>query len=340
MEVVEPDAENGHAHISVDSPRSSQVSNGSISSNHANGLAMPTTDDGDLSLSRSEFVESVVCAERFLEMDNDSPRSSITETASNGKSALRLSVGSSQNHPDQSPLSAPVAIVKPEDIDVRMRTAAVMLAQLYHHQNTQSTHKVPLKSQPRFDEIRARLIQEMMDLESVRLGSLQNRLGDLSLKDMTAAPGFVSQSPPSLSRLDHEDPSAAVFKEPWSVKRERIRMASPYGSLPNWQLLSVIVKTGADLRQEQLALQLIDEMSSIWKKDGVPVWVYEYACFFRKVLTWNSFKILIMSDQSGLIETIQDAISVHSIKKQGTKKLKNDQKAFTLFDYFCQVSQT
>lgn len=37
---------------------------------------------------------------------------------------------------------------------------------------------------------------------------------------------------------------------------KRIRESSPYGHLPNWRLLSVIVKCGDDLRQELLAYQV------------------------------------------------------------------------------------
>lgn len=67
--------------------------------------------------------------------------------------------------------------------------------------------------------------------------------------------------------------SAAVFAEDWEEKKARIRAASPYGHLPNWRLISVIVKNGADLRQEQFAIQLIREMQRIWQDNGVDVWV-------------------------------------------------------------------
>ena len=52
---------------------------------------------------------------------------------------------------------------------------------------------------------------------------------------------------------DRDDPSAAVFGEAWETKKERIRKSSPYGWMKNWDLVSVIVKTGADLRQEAFA---------------------------------------------------------------------------------------
>ncbi|CAJ0767715.1 9019_t:CDS:2, partial [Entrophospora sp. SA101] len=113
-----------------------------------------------------------------------------------------------------------------------------------------------------------------------------------------------------------------IFNE---MMRERIRKASPFGNHPNWRLFSVIVKTGADLRQEQLACQLIKEMERIWQKDHVNVWVKYY-------------RVLVTSDHSGLIETIQNSISIHSIKKDAYAKRLNEKGfVFTLFDYFVKT---
>lgn len=44
-------------------------------------------------------------------------------------------------------------------------------------------------------------------------------------------------------------------------------------STANWDCVSVIVKTGGDLRQEQLAVQLIQEFEKIWKEEGCACWV-------------------------------------------------------------------
>lgn len=53
------------------------------------------------------------------------------------------------------------------------------------------------------------------------------------------------------SNFQHDplDPSAAALKEPFAEKERKIREASPYGHLPNWRLLPVIIKCGDDLRQ-------------------------------------------------------------------------------------------
>ncbi|KAK3322579.1 kinase-like domain-containing protein [Apodospora peruviana] len=104
---------------------------------------------------------------------------------------------------------------------------------------------------------------------------------------------------------DRDDPSAAVFGEAWEMKKERIRKSSPYGWMKNWDLVSVIVKTGADLRQEAFACQLILVCHRIWESAGVPVWV-------------KLMRILVTGESSGLIETIANGVSLHSIKRSLT----------------------
>lgn len=104
---------------------------------------------------------------------------------------------------------------------------------------------------------------------------------------------------------DRDDPSAAVFGEAWHAKKERIRNTSPYGWMKNWDLLSVIVKTGSDLRQEAFACQLIHVCHKIWVDAKVNVWV-------------KLMKILVTGEASGLIETITNGVSLHSIRRSLT----------------------
>ncbi len=71
-----------------------------------------------------------------------------------------------------------------------------------------------------------------------------------------------------------------AFGENWASKRSRIREASPFGSLPGWDLISLIAKSNDDLRQEVCALQLIQlfqhgfeeaGLDVLWLKVGSPV---------------------------------------------------------------------
>ncbi|NWR40303.1 PI4KB kinase, partial [Tachuris rubrigastra] len=119
---------------------------------------------------------------------------------------------------------------------------------------------------------------------------------------------------PTSFRRDPEDPSAVALKEPWQEKVRRIREGSPYGHLPSWRLLSVIVKCGDDLRQELLAFQVLKQLQSIWEQERVPLWIKPY-------------KILVISADSGMIEPVVNAVSIHQIKKQSL---------LSLLDYFLQ----
>ena len=51
-----------------------------------------------------------------------------------------------------------------------------------------------------------------------------------------------------------------------------------------------------------------------------------------------SMRILVTSDNSGLIETVRNTISIHSIKKDAyARRLNEVGVVFTLYDYFQQV---
>lgn len=119
---------------------------------------------------------------------------------------------------------------------------------------------------------------------------------------------------PTTFKKDPEDPSAVALKEPWQEKVQRIREGSPYGHIPNWRLLSVIVKCGDDLRQELLAFQVLKQLQSIWEQERVPLWIKPY-------------KILVISSDSGMIEPVVNAVSIHQVKKQSQ---------LSLLDYFLQ----
>ncbi|KAJ3072875.1 Phosphatidylinositol 4-kinase pik1alpha (PI4-kinase)(PtdIns-4-kinase) [Podochytrium sp. JEL0797] len=277
-------------------------------------------------------------------------------------------IGASRSTSSSS-LALTAASTAVDEYTQKMRTAAVMLAQLYQQQATvpsgtssPSGPNSPIAGRKSdvgggagashmkvdFEAIRTRLVQEMSVLEERRLEALEEQRGAervLGLTDGNSFNGSVNVGASSSGvpneggdeavpegieaklqresvKKDKDDPSAAVFKESWDAKCARIRAASPYGKNPTWKMMSVIVKSGSDLRQEVLALQLIKEMQRIWKEENVPVWVHYY-------------RVLVTSHQGGLIETVQNSISVHSIKKEGyNHSLNQPGVAYSLYDYF------
>ncbi|EPQ58102.1 hypothetical protein GLOTRDRAFT_72143 [Gloeophyllum trabeum ATCC 11539] len=223
-------------------------------------------------------------------------------------------------------------ILSLDEYSERMRTAAVMLAQLnanlvrepftvskgpvhpslsgYVSQARTSAGAPVPHSRMRLNPaeaaaIRDRIMREMIALEEERMERMrENREVDGFLSVGSDGGGAKTLEDETIIRreLSRADPSAIVFSESWSAKKSRIRHGSPYGHLANWDCVSVIVKTGGDLRQEQLAVQLIHQFQRIWQEEHCQCWV-------------RYFRILVTGGSSGLVETITDAVSIHSIKK-------------------------
>jgi phosphatidylinositol 4-kinase B len=109
-------------------------------------------------------------------------------------------------------------------------------------------------------------------------------------------------------------PPPVVFRESWVAKQERVRQKSAFGDHPGWKLLAILIKGNDDLRQEQLAAQLIQRMATILACEKVNVWLCPY-------------QIIATTDRGGVIEAIPDTISIDSLKK-------NDPNYTTLNDFF------
>ncbi|KAK1870235.1 hypothetical protein I4F81_012697 [Pyropia yezoensis] len=95
----------------------------------------------------------------------------------------------------------------------------------------------------------------------------------------------------------------AVYGELWAWKEERVLLASPFGKMHGAKLVPFIVKAGDDLRQEQLAIQLIAQFDAIFKEESLDLYL-------------RPFTVMCVSADSGLIETIADAVSLHVLKKR------------------------
>ncbi|KAL2357795.1 phosphatidylinositol 4-kinase-like protein PIK1 [Cryomyces antarcticus] len=247
-----------------------------------------------------------------------------SRSSSPGPRKTTLPLHNRPQGPDQPDFSA---------LATHMRTAAQMLAQL----------ETSGSKRPRVEvaAIKAKIIASMQSLEeqsfymdetTVQGPSFDTIIANANKVGATAEPNSYEDETPEAAtdptltsnpgagaarmendsltsgvqrKGDRDDPSAATFGEEWTAKKERIRRSSPYGGMPNWDLLSVIVKTGADLRQEAFACQLIAVCAKIWADAGVPVWV-------------KRMRILVTGEEGGLIETITNGVSLHSLKRSLT----------------------
>ena len=279
--------------------------------------------------------------------DNATPRSSGAEIARSSSPSRKAAYSAPRMDPqDYSALAT------------HMRTASQMLAQLDATSGKRPKQEVAA--------IRAKIIASMQTLEEQSFdlddGSGQGPTFDLIMAkashaasgsdangtvsdrdlDLEATLDNAANSGAGLARMendiitggvqrkgDRDDPSAAVFGEAWHAKRERIRRSSPYGWMKNWDLVSVIVKTGSDLRQEAFACQIIKVCHKIWVDAEVDVWV-------------KLMRILVTGESSGLIETITNGVSLHSLKRSLTvSSIKSGQnprrKIATLKDHFVKA---
>lgn len=188
----------------------------------------------------------------------------------------------------------------------QMRIASVMLQQLEDSGKSGTEQSV---------SIRNRIIESMI--------SLQDQFDAINYEKLNELKG---NKPDAGERKLEND-----FKlgEEWSLKKARIKKSSIYGHLKNWDLCSVIAKNGDDLPQEAFACQLIIIVSNIWKSKHIQTWT-------------KRMRILVTSANTGLVETIINAISIHSIKKSLTehsiaKGDNNKGRIFTLLDYFSKL---
>ena len=73
--------------------------------------------------------------------------------------------------------------------------------------------------------------------------------------------------------------------------------------LKSWNLIRIMVKANDDVRQEQFAMQLISQIQQIFRMKKLPLWL-------------KTYEILATGPNCGLIEFINDSISIDEIHKK------------------------
>mmetsp|Transcript_59587 Transcript_59587/g.159430 ORF Transcript_59587/g.159430 Transcript_59587/m.159430 type:complete len:749 (-) Transcript_59587:303-2549(-) len=104
---------------------------------------------------------------------------------------------------------------------------------------------------------------------------------------------------------DHPQNHGIFGELTWQEVQARAQANSPFGRSPGWRLYSVIVKTGKGIRQDTLIAQLVAWFQGVWVADDVDVWL-------------RAYQVVEVAADVGLVETITDAVSIHTLK-QNTK---------------------
>lgn len=104
-----------------------------------------------------------------------------------------------------------------------------------------------------------------------------------------------------------------LFKdETWDEVQVRLRKSSKNGALPNWNLISLIVKSSADdVRQEEMAYRLIKWFQRVFTRHDL-----------RK-LWLRPFLILATTHDAGVLEAVPNAISLDALKKSYGSRWKS-----------------
>ena len=100
-----------------------------------------------------------------------------------------------------------------------------------------------------------------------------------------------------------------LFGETFDEMHKRLSHISPYGNLKSFKLFKMIIKSGEDLRQEQFTTQLINEFSQIFALEKLD-------------LVLNKYEIIATGNKVGVIECINDAISIDELHKKTGLSLK------------------
>lgn len=134
--------------------------------------------------------------------------------------------------------------------------------------------------------------ESLPDRDTLRFENLEN----------FTTQGFIEE----YEIIPYQNPNEKTDNDPWGERWEtakaRIKISSPFDMYQTWDAKAFIVKGNDDLRQELLAMQIIKKCKEIFDKANLPLFLRPY-------------EIIIISHNSGIIECIPDAVSIHAIKK-------------------------
>ncbi|CAM9557672.1 unnamed protein product [Chrysoparadoxa australica] len=153
----------------------------------------------------------------------------------------------------------------------------------------------------------------MRDEQFARLEAVQKLFDDGVITEdelravLAADRSFVSALE-AHHHLDLQFCAGLAFGESWAKKKARIKAESPHSKLEGWDITSIIVKSNDDLRQEVLAIQLIELCCRVFAE----------ARLSSLAAAVKPYMIIACGASTGLMQTLTDASSLDSLKKRPT----------------------
>lgn len=106
-----------------------------------------------------------------------------------------------------------------------------------------------------------------------------------------------------IEKIDTNIKPIGIFgRKKFEEVKEEVKEKSMHGSLKQWDIISVIVKSGENIQQEKFASLLMQKFKDIFEECKINCWL-------------RPFMIVATSPIGGIVETITDAISIDRLKK-------------------------
>ncbi|CAD8075160.1 unnamed protein product [Paramecium sonneborni] len=128
---------------------------------------------------------------------------------------------------------------------------------------------------------------------------------DLQISDLLQSPKQQTQS---VSYIQNKTNSKLnPWGEDWQDKFQRIKQQSIFKNFDSLRIRVIMVKGGDDLRQELLIMQVIQKMNEIFRSAQLNLYLKPY-------------EIIVVSENSGILEFVQNTISMDGLKKYLVKQ--------------------
>mmetsp|Transcript_31235 Transcript_31235/g.81022 ORF Transcript_31235/g.81022 Transcript_31235/m.81022 type:complete len:664 (-) Transcript_31235:188-2179(-) len=112
---------------------------------------------------------------------------------------------------------------------------------------------------------------------------------------------YESDEEAAIASLEKDEGHGLFKGQTFAEVSGSLRKESEFGDLSGWNLRSIIVKSGADLRQEEIAVALIHWFDNVFRKSNLKLWL-------------RPFEIVCVGSRFAVMETVIGASSLHDLK--------------------------